>query len=144
MIRMVFPIDDFLAYFPEFLSSDKIKVQATGLRAQMHIGESAPGMPLEGERRFYALFLATAHLLTLDKMSDGEGGEGSDMAGTPFKATIGSVQIENTKQNSFTADDWTFWYNQTKYGRELLAYLYEIQGLGIFLNTSKDSVRDLV
>ena len=109
----------------------------------LHITPSAMDMPLVGIYREYALFLMAAHLLTLDSQDDA-GDPGSSMAGTPFKATVGSVSVENTKPNSFTVDDWNYWLNQTKYGRELLAYLDTHSTPGVFLNTPCDSVRDLI
>lgn len=143
---MTFNLSLFLAMFPEFDTSEwkPTTVQAAGLRARMHIGDGEAGMPLKGDKREYAQFLMAGHILVLDKNdSDGDNGSGTGMAGTPFKATIGSVQVENTKQNSFMSDDWNYWLNQTKYGRELLAYL-DAHCPGIFLGTEKDSVRDLL
>lgn len=139
----VFPLDDFLARFSEFSDETvyrRYDVQNAGQRAMMHITPQAQDMPMTGPYREYGLFLMTAHLITLDKESgNAEGG----MAGTPFKATIGSVTVESTKPNSFTSDDWNYWLNQTKYGRELLAFL-DTQALAIFLNTPDDTVRDLL
>lgn len=141
-----FPLDTFLARFPEFSNEELYplsKVQNCGDRAMMHITPSAMDMPLVGVYREYALFLMAAHLLTLDSQDDA-GDPGSSMAGTPFKAMVGSVSVENTKPNSFTVDDWNYWLNQTKYGRELLAYLDTHSTPGVFLNTPCDSVRDLI
>lgn len=143
-----FPLDTFLARFPEFSNEELYplsKVQNCGDRAMMHITPSAMDMPLVGVYREYALFLMAAHLLTLDAADDANNGDpGSSIAGTPFKATVGSVTIESTKQNSFRTDDWNYWLNQTKYGRELLAYLDTQTAPGIFINTPCESVRDLV
>lgn len=148
-----FPIDDFLARFPEFddLSKDPVpnplkyphdRIIAAGQRAMMHITPPACGMPMVGPYREYALFLMTAHLIELDDLDDN--GDNPTTAGTPFKATVGTVSVENTKQNSFNSDDWNYWLNQTKHGRELLAYLDVQAPCGIFLNTCDDSVRDLL
>jgi hypothetical protein len=139
---MVFPVDDFLARFPSFSSKEKVAVIESGNKAMMHITPDQPGMPMRGKYRFYALFLMTAHLLELDDATSSA--DGTSIAGTPFKATVGSVTIENTKPNSFQSDDWNYWLNQTKYGRELLAYLEVQAPAGIFLNEERDSVRDLV
>ena len=141
-----FPLETFLARFPEFDDSEKYpiaKIQNYGDRAMMHITQSVPGMPMVGHYREYALFLMTAHLITLDAQDDAND-PGSALSGTPFKATVGSVSIEATKPNSFTSDDWNYWLNQTKYGRELLAYLDTQCAPGIFINTPCDSVRDLI
>lgn len=142
-----FPLQVFYSRFPEFDSEaygDGIVINA-GQRAMMHVTKSECGMPMfHMEHRQYALFLMTAHLLMLDKndkdnASNGTGG----LAGIPFKATVGSVSIENTKPNTFTSDDFTYWLGQTKYGRELLSYL-EVHATPVYLNTPEDSVRDLL
>lgn len=146
-MELVFSLDNFLSFFPEFDSEGyaKSNVQAHGKRATMHIGRFVEGMPLPPDKREYALFLMTAHLLELDSQNGRSSGDGnSSIAGAPYKATIGSVQIESTKPNSFTSDDWNYWLNQTKHGRELLAFLDLAAPLGVYLNGPKDSVRDLV
>lgn len=148
MDNPAFPLQVFYSRFPEFDSEDygTNVVLNAGQRAMMHVTKSELGMPLfHMEHRQYALFLMTAHLLTLDKSDrdNADGGTGTGLAGLPFKATVGSVSIENTKPNTFTSDDWTYWLSQTKYGRELLAYL-EVHATPIFLNTPEDSVRDLL
>ena len=140
MFDIPFPLEGFLARFKEF-DTDNYKrsdVQSYGERAMMHITPPAEGMPFVGKYRMYGLYLMTAHLISLDNDGDGNG-----LAGTPFKATVGSVTVETSKQNSFTNDDWNYWLNQTKYGRELLALL-DTQAPAIFLNTERDSVRDLL
>ena len=72
-----FPLDSFLGRFPEFANEDVYpiaKVQNCGERAMMHITQSVLGMPMDGRYREYALFLVTAHLLTLGAQSDDSGG----------------------------------------------------------------------
>ena len=146
-LPLAFPLDDFLARFPAFNDTTKYPsavVQNAGQRAMMHVTPDAEGMPMVGPYREYGLFLMTAHILTLDKQAEENGGDdGGAMAGIPFKATVGSVTIENTKPNSFTSDDFSYWYSQTNYGREFLAYL-DIQAQAIYPNTPDDSVRDLL
>lgn len=142
-----FPLTDFLARFTEFDNEESypvVRVQNAGIRATMHVTQDVEGMPMFGPYRNYALFLMTAHLLALDDLDSSSGDGSPSIAGTPFRATVGSVTIENTKQNSFNNDDWNYWLNQTKYGRELLAYLDTQANAGIFLNIPCDSVRDLV
>ena len=144
-----FPLEEFLARFPAFSNTEVYPtafMQNCGMRAMLHITEDRPGMPMRGPYRFYALFLMTAHIATLDKQDDDDIAAGNDGAtgGMPFKSTIGSVSIEKTKPNSFTTDDWSYWLNQTKYGRELLAYLDTRAPIGVYNATVEDSVRDLV
>lgn len=146
----VFPVDDFLSRFPVFAEVGEngepkyaqSYIIERGTRAMMHIRPSVPGMPMVGPYREYALFLMTAHLIELDDLDDN--GENPVAAGTPFKATVGSVSIENTKQNSFKTDDWNYWLNQTKHGRELLAYLDVQAPLGVYIEPPCDSARDLI
>lgn len=143
---MTFNLPLFLAMFPQFDNADwkQTVVQAAGLRARLHITSWVEGAPLKDEFREYAQFLMAGHLLILDNQDEdnNEGNGASSLAGTPYKATIGSVQIESTKQNSFNSDDWNYWLNQTKYGRELLAFL-DAHCPGLFFTTCNDSVRDL-
>lgn len=144
----VFSIEDFLDWFPEFSDPskyDRAAIQGCGRRAKMHIGPFVCGMSLSCDRIKYAEYLMAAHILSLDSNGNGSGsdGDGANLAGAVFKATVGSVQVESSKQNSFTSDDWNLWLGKTKYGQELLAFLdMNAQG-GIFLNTPIDSVRDL-
>lgn len=143
MIR-IFPCDEFKAAFPAFASDPSVypetAIQLAGNEAMHHITDPSHGMPMENcDDRKYALFLMTAHILILNnKVNDDPNVPG----GFPVKAVIGSVQIENTKPNSFTVDDWSYWLNQTEYGRRLLAYL-DVQAPFIFLNTKRDRVRVL-
>ena len=147
MIR-VFPCGEFKAAFPIFASNPSVysetAIQLAGNEAMHHITEPSHGMPMENcEDRKYALFLMTAHILVLNHKTDDDTAAGNTSAdGSVVKAVIGSVQIENTKPNSFTVDDWSYWLGQTEYGRRLLAYL-DIQAPFIFLNTKRDRVRVL-
>jgi hypothetical protein len=142
-----FSVEAFIARFPEFDNQEKYpyaSLQNYGDRAAMHISLlSSPDMPLQHPFREYAVFLAAAHIATLATEDDSNGG-GMSLGGMPFKATVGSVSVETTKQNTFTTDDWALWFGKTKYGQELLALLDVHSSPGIFLNTPADSVRDLV
>lgn len=151
-----FPIDEFIATFPNTLGSynedgeyiekyPRAYVVEMGNRAMMHVGPEREGMPMCGQSRFYALFLMTLHMIELDQRAKQGGGDGvGGLSGIPFKAKIGSVEIEATKPNTFTTEDWDYYLKQTEHGRELLALLDVQAPAGIFLNTSCDSVRDLV
>lgn len=145
-----FNYDTFIGYFPEFADTDKPTVFACGRRGLLHIGSWVSEMPLQGAHREYAQCLMAAHILRLKLKSledpGTSGGSSSvngnidDAAGIPFKTTVGSILVENTKPNTFTQDDWTFWLSQTSYGRELLAFLY-VHAPPIYI--SKSTSRDL-
>lgn len=150
-----FPIEEFISLFPSALGFnyetgmcryDSAYLMEMGNKAMMHIGPERAGMPMAGHPRHYAWFLCTLHLIELNERAkkNGDNGGIGGMSGVPFKATIGSVQIENTKPNTFTTEDWDYWFKQTEHGRELLAYLDVQAPAGVFINTPYDSVRDLV
>lgn len=153
-----FPLQEFLAYFPKFNTEDDerlIKLQSLGMRAHFHVTTytkcicdfAGAEFGLQGDFAKYALFLIAAHLIALDDAAQTDpnnpNGESSTLAGVPFKAVVGSVTVEASKQNAFKLDDWNWWLAQTEYGRELLAYL-SAHAVPIFLNTRCDSVRDLL
>lgn len=145
----VFPIEDFNAQFPVFSAENsgftQADIQLAGTSAMFHIGPSAPGMPMQGNTRVYALFLMTAHILTLHKnAADAIDSGVVPVGGRPYKTDVGSVSVENTKPNSLTLDDFTYWLDQTVYGQELMALLEVQAPLGIYLNSHRDSVRVLV
>lgn len=145
----VFPLDDFNACFPIFSKEGSgfttAQIQMAGKRAMFHIAPfDTPGLPLMGEQRWYAIYLMTAHILTLNKKADEDVAAGeAPTGGVEFKATVGSVSVERTKPNSFTMDDWEYWLSQTVYGQELMSLLDTVSGLGFYLNGRPDSVRVL-
>lgn len=144
-----FPLENFLAKYPEFSNPTVYPtalVERSCDSALLHITPSLPGLPMKGKYRIHALYLMAAHIIILAKKDYDlvSGGEGTATPGTEFKATIGTVTVERTKPNSFTVDDWSYWLNQTSYGRELLAYLDTRAPTGVFLNTGCDTVRDLI
>lgn len=149
-MKLAFDTETFLAVFPAFSDEEKYPtatVFSYGVRAGFHIKRHVKDMPMCCEDRDYALFLMTAHLIALDDMAkddDGLGGVNGAAMGAPFKATVGSVSVETTKQNSFASDDWNYWLNKTSYGQELLALLSVQAPVGVYLNGPKDSVRDLI
>ena len=145
---IAFPLDDFTATFPEFSGYEPKVLQGAGRKAMFHITPSRLGIPMQGEARIYALFLMTAHIIATDdpESDNGTGGIGGStqgFSGIPFKATVGSVTVENTKPNTFVQSDWSYWLSGTKYGRELLSYLDEC-GQGIWLGTPEETARDLI
>lgn len=144
----VFPVEDFGSAFPCFFAEgagfSQTDIMLAGNAAMRHIGEDAAFMPLRGADRQYALFLMAAHILVLRKKANSDVADGNvPVGGMPFKSTVGSVSVENTKPNTFTTDDWSYWLSQTAYGQELLALLDAQAPIGIYLNGRRDSVRVL-
>lgn len=145
---MTFDISIFKSTFPIFANSETYPdtaITAAGTEATYHIRDGVCGMPMADENvRRYALNLMTAHILVLNVFTDKTTAKGEPTSGgNTFKSTIGSVAVENSKQNSFSIDDYSYWLGQTEYGRRLLALL-ESQAQFIFLNRRRSSVRVLV
>jgi hypothetical protein len=145
--KPIFPVDVFLAEFPEFGAPHYTKAQVArcGKAATKYITEWECGFPLsDPDDRAYALFLMAAHILALRKASaDDITGGNTPMGGRVRKAVVGAVTIETDSPNAYTTDDYKYWLNQTSYGQELLAYLNNAAPVGIYMNTRKDSVRVL-
>jgi len=146
----VFPLDTFFVYFEEFdnpSAYSRASVQSCGLRAMHYIKNGICGMPLpnEGGDRDYALFLLTAHILTLKKQSAdalATGGDGN-VIGRVKKAIVGSVTVDTDSPNGYLSNDISYWLSQTQYGIELLAYLEMSVPIGTYINNRSDSVRVL-
>jgi hypothetical protein len=144
----IFPLDNFLAEFPEFdnnKSFTNVQIARVGNQAQKYITEGRRGFPLIcPDDRLYALFLMTAHILTLRKNAADELASGNVPAGGRVrKATVGAVTVETESPNQYTLDNLTYWLSQTAYGQELLSYLDMSAPAGLYLNTRRDSVRVL-
>lgn len=142
----IFPIEVFLAEFPEFNNATtytQAMIARCGKAASKYITQWECGFPLsDPDDRMYALFLMAAHILSLRKAAQDEVAGGNTPAGGRVrKATVGAVTIETDSPNSYTSDDYIYWLSQTTYGQELLAYLNNAAPCGVFMNTKKDSVR---
>ena len=147
-MQRIFPIEEFLATFPEFADETKFSkpsIQGAGNRAMFWLPASFGGISIPEPQFTYALFLMAAHIIALRKTAEESSGSYATggLAGMPFKATVGSVSVETTKPNSFTSDDWTHWLSRTEYGMEYLAFM-DIQAQPISTETPESSARDLV
>lgn len=148
MAIRVFRVSRFINQFPVFADSDKynqLSIQRAGNEALRYISEPIFGMPMEDEEdREYALFLMAAHILLLNTSTNSDTANGeATSGGMLFKSTVGSVQVEHTKPNSFTQDEITFWLSQTEYGRRLDAFLAMKTPPFVFPATTHDSIRVL-
>lgn len=144
----VFPVDRFLAEFPQFNDASSFPVNTVarcGKAATHYITAWRQGFPLEDpDEREYALFLMAAHILSLRKNTDDDMSDGQLPAGGRVrKATVGAVTVETDSPSTYSSDDYTYWLSQTIFGQELLAYLANAAPAGIFTNICKDSVRVL-
>lgn len=149
MAVRVFRITRFKNQFPVFEDSTKyndLSIQRAGNEALRYITDPIFGMPMEDEKdREYALFLLAAHILLLNSSTNDDTANGEPTSGGMlFKSTVGSVQVEHTKPNSFTQDELTFWLSQTEYGRRLDAFLEFKTPPFVFDSTPRDSIRVLV
>jgi len=136
MSEAIFQADDFLAEFPEFSDSTVFPTQTVaiaGRSAMRFITAPEDGFPLVGSDRGYALFLLTAHILTLSKNATDAIASGSTPSGgLVVKSIVGSVSVEMQKPNTYTQTEWEYWLNQTTYGQQLQAYLSVAAPCGLF------------
>lgn len=101
----------FISQFPEFENAENIEVYIN--RALLYI---SPFSALCGDRKQYAVFLITAHLLALqDNVNNGE-----NTGGLQTSASIDKVSVTNAPPPF--SDGFEYWFNQTVYGQQLLAF----------------------
>lgn len=145
--KFVFPLENFLAEFPEFDTDAFTRTQLSriGFQAHRYITEWLPDFPLKDpDDRLYAVYLMAAHILILRKNASDDIGNGTvPSGGRVRKAVIGSVSVETESPNTYTSDAYSYWLSQTVYGQELQAYLDNACPAGIYMNTKRDSVRVL-
>lgn len=147
----VFKIEDFLATFPEFDNNgNRTIIMSSGRRAMMYFSIWKPQLPVTScidfgmniSQRDYAMFLLTAHIATLSN-NNGEFGNPATTVGRVKKATIAAITVERDSSNSYTADEVTYWLNQTQYGVEYQAFVEMMTPVGVYTNTKRDTIRVL-
>ena len=106
--------DNFLMQFPEFVYIDFVLIDTMIKRALCFIKIYFNAMC---ECRVLAIFLLTAHLLTLQ----GNIAKGDVTGGIQASATIDKVSVSNVPPP--TSDSFSYWLNQTTYGQQLLALI---------------------
>ncbi len=101
----------FISQFPEFENAVNIEVYIN--RALLYI---SPFSALCRDRKQYAVFLITAHLLALqDNVNNGE-----NTGGLQTSASIDKVSV-SVAPPPFS-DGFEYWLNQTVYGQQLLGF----------------------
>ncbi len=115
MTTIITSKEDFLKNFPEFSNCQEIELYL--IRAKCYVSEKDYGN-LSAEERKLAIYLLTAHLLTLKKKIE----KGQINPGFTSSANIDKVRVSMVPPPSLGA--FEFWLNQTPYGGELLALLY--------------------
>lgn len=104
----------FMSQFPEFNNTDSGLIEILLNRALCFIKVYCNAMC---ECRELAIFLLTAHLLTLQ----GNIANGDATGGLQASATIDKVSVSNVPPP--TSDSFGYWLNQTTYGQQLLALI---------------------
>ena len=119
--------EDFVMSFPEFKEMDNIDIFL--IRAKCYITPNDYGN-LSGDCRKLAIYLFTAHLLTLQKnITDGQ-----TSVGLTASASIDRVSVSMVPPPSLGA--FEYWLNQTQYGAELLALLQSKMPIPLLLGGS--------
>lgn len=153
-----FDTETFLSMFPEFDDSETFSnalIEGCGKRAWFYCAKYSQCDQLDGDDRFYAQCLMTAHIilivLRLRAVIGGAGQSGSvpglppgtqmvggrvsstgqmGTTGIVTSATIGGESVSLTLPQSQSA--WEFWLNQTMYGVEYQAFMSSHAPVGIY------------
>lgn len=103
----------FIAQFPEFAQTDNIELMIG--RALMYIDLHFSYFC--GKDKIYAIYLLTAHLLTMqDAISQGD-----STGGLQTSASIDRVSVSVAIPSDLNA--LSYWLTQSRYGQELLALI---------------------
>lgn len=101
----------FISQFPEFENAEDIELYIN--RALLYI---SPFSALCRDKKQYVVFLITAHLLALqDNINNGE-----NTGGLQTSASIDKVSVSVAPP--LFSDGYEYFYNQTVYGQQLLAF----------------------
>jgi len=106
--------EEFRESFPEFSDAENIEIYLA--RTKCYISAEDYGV-LSSDCRKLAIYLFTAHLLTLQKNI----AEGQTSAGLTASASIDRVSVSMVPPPSLC--EFEYWLNQTLYGVELLSLL---------------------
>lgn len=103
-------IEDFLSQFPEFAETENMNIYLT--RAQNYISIYNYGV-LTDNKRVFAIYLLTAHLLTIQAAILSGDTSGLIQA----SASIDKISVSNVPPPT---DEGSYWYFLTPYGQQLL------------------------
>lgn len=134
--KVTVDIATFRLLFPEF--KDVTKYPDGYLELQLSAAQDyiSPynGCSLNGKSRERAIYLAAAHLITLSqKTANGDMSNGLKQSATIDKVSVSYVPPPAKNQ-------FSWWFNQTPYGSQLLALLRAKASAGIFANGSYENV----
>ena len=123
MTAVTVTYEGFIATFDEF--SDTTEYPVTVVNAYLVIAQNyisaVNSTALKDDAREYAIYLMTAHLLTLKKRRDSESSTGGYSAGYEISATTQDVSVSLAAPVSKTMRER--WFDLTGYGLELWALL---------------------
>lgn len=121
-------LSDFRQQFPLFETTPDATISTYFAMASDYISVTNYGV-LKNNSRTLALYLLTAHLMTISNAI-----ASGDASGTIVSATEGSVSI--TLLQPTVTSDFKFWLNQSAYGQQLLALLSVKAAFGFYVGGS--------
>ena len=121
-------LSDFRQQFPLFETTPDEDISVYFGMASDYIGVANYGV-LKNNSRSLALYLLTAHLLTLSNAMIA-----GDLSGTITNASEGSVSVALLQPT--VTSDFKFWLNQSAYGQQLLALLSAKAAFGFYVGGS--------
>lgn len=127
-------LDFFLSIYPEFKAlPDKAQIISMFKKISLLYPSYKPAEPLDTERaELYPFAMLVAHYLVIGGYAESIGLNKS--SGLVASSSIDSVSV--SYQQAPTKDSFQYFFNQTPYGQEYLAYLNTQAGLRLINNAN--------
>lgn len=133
MSVIVFDVAEFRTLFPAFVNATTYPdatLEGVFTVATYYISDTDYGR-LNGDKRKYALYLMTAHLVALnDIIAAGEA------PASVVSATIGSVSVSTKPAPD--GPQWQWWLNLTPYGQQLSALIATRAAFGFYVGGRRE------
>jgi hypothetical protein len=133
MGAIVFDVSEFRTEFPVFASAatyPDADLSGTFTTATYYISDTDYGR-LNGDKRKYALYLMTAHLVALSDLI-----KAGESPASVVSATIGSVSV--SVKPAPDGPQWQWWLNQTPYGQQLSALIATRAAFGFYVGGRRE------
>lgn len=134
--NVVVNIDEFIAQFPEFNDDVYNSLIPVYLKRALTFCSACNFGRLKNYKRILAIYLLTAHLLTLSNQTNNNGNSGQ--GGIVGSASVGDVSISYVQIPNL--DKFDYWLSLTPYGLQLIALLEILSSVPFYIGGSYERV----